>query len=265
MHYRIVPTDPEKYDIEQGRWRVTTSAYLYEFRTPDNAKLWAMHWHPTGRSRATFPHLHLYTVRPTGTSPRRDRPSSRRCSGASRWERSRGTLSGAACSPSPRASISCTDRGRRTRHRHQRIGDVSPDRARQDPGGLPRVHPASHNPPSSDCAAPGEGWAEGPSRRDAQAPFRRPAQPETLPRGMGRVPPSEVALDAPADATRSPHTVRRWSAKRPKTANIARRRPTAKVLLRRGFQSQPTLPNHASVDFARRGLGVRFPSSPPSR
>ncbi len=24
------------------------------------------HWHPTGRSHATFPHLHLYTVRPDG-------------------------------------------------------------------------------------------------------------------------------------------------------------------------------------------------------
>lgn len=43
MHYRIIPTDPEKYDVQEGRWRVTTSAYLYEFRVPDNAKLWAMH------------------------------------------------------------------------------------------------------------------------------------------------------------------------------------------------------------------------------
>ena len=32
MHYRIIPTDPEKYDMAQGRWRVTASAYLYEFR-----------------------------------------------------------------------------------------------------------------------------------------------------------------------------------------------------------------------------------------
>jgi len=54
MHYRIIPTDPEKYDIQQGRWRVTTSAYLYEFRAPDNAKLWAMHWHPAGKSHATL-------------------------------------------------------------------------------------------------------------------------------------------------------------------------------------------------------------------
>jgi hypothetical protein len=50
MHYRIIPTDPEKYDVQQGRWRVTTSAYLYEFPTPEEAKLWAMHWHPAGPS-----------------------------------------------------------------------------------------------------------------------------------------------------------------------------------------------------------------------
>ena len=66
MHYRIIPTHPEKYDVEEGRWRVTTSAYLYEFRTSDNAKVWAMHWHPAGRSHATFPHLHLYTIRAEG-------------------------------------------------------------------------------------------------------------------------------------------------------------------------------------------------------
>lgn len=69
MHCRIIPTDREKYDVQERRWRVTTSAYLYEFRAPDNAKLWAMHWHPAGKSDATFPHLHLYTVRPDGHFP----------------------------------------------------------------------------------------------------------------------------------------------------------------------------------------------------
>jgi hypothetical protein len=116
MHYRIIPTNPEKYDVEQGRWRVTTSAYLYELRTPDNAKLWAMHWHPAGKSHATF--STCTPSAPTGTSSRRDRPSSRRCSGASRWGRSRRIPSGAPCWPSPKASTSSTDRGRRTRHRH---------------------------------------------------------------------------------------------------------------------------------------------------
>lgn len=68
MHYRSIPTYPEKYDVQEGRWRVTTSAYLYEFQTPDNAKLWAIPWHPAGKS-ATFPHHHLYTVRPDGHFP----------------------------------------------------------------------------------------------------------------------------------------------------------------------------------------------------
>lgn len=66
MHYRIIPADSEVHDVGQGRWRVTTSAYLYEFRTPDNRKLWAMHSHPAGTSHATFPHLPLYTVRRDG-------------------------------------------------------------------------------------------------------------------------------------------------------------------------------------------------------
>ncbi len=69
MHYRIIPTDPEKYDIQQERRRVATSAYLYEFRTPDNAKVWAVHWYPAGKSHATFPHLHLYARRPRRVLP----------------------------------------------------------------------------------------------------------------------------------------------------------------------------------------------------
>jgi hypothetical protein len=83
-------------------------------------------------------------------------------------------------------------------------------------------------------------------------------------RGMGAGAASRSGVRRVCGPRRSPHTVRRWSAKRPETANIARRRPTVKVLLRTDSQSQPTPPNHPSGDFARRGLGVRFPSSPPS-
>jgi hypothetical protein len=46
---------------------------------------------------------------------------------------------------------------------------------------------------------------------------------------------------------RSPHTVRRWSARRPKMANIARRRPTVKVLLRTGFQRDRHVPHRRPV------------------
>jgi hypothetical protein len=157
MHYRIIPTDPEKYDVQEGRWRVTTSAYLYEFRTPDNAKLWAMHWHPAGRSHATFPHLHLYTVRPDGHFP------------------------------TPRQSLEsavhlCIEMGggaaeRPVAHRARRVrgdspavpvlvrGPLTADRwpvtpgpaaARQDAGGQPGVHLASPQPaPLRLCRAGG--------------------------------------------------------------------------------------------------------------
>jgi hypothetical protein len=70
MHYRIIPTDPEEYDVEQGRWRVTTSAYLYEFRTLDKAKLWAMHWHPPARATPRSRTSTSTPSAPTGQFPR---------------------------------------------------------------------------------------------------------------------------------------------------------------------------------------------------
>src|SRR3954447_26267572 len=93
-------------------------------------------------------------------------------------------------------------------------------------GGQPAVHPASHNPPSSDRAAPGEGWAEGPSRRNAQAPFRRPARSERL-RGDGTGAASQRNVRRERrPLPRSPQTVRGWSDKKPKTAEIVRQLPT---------------------------------------
>jgi hypothetical protein len=116
-------------------------------------------------------------------------------------------------------------------------GPTARDRTRRSTEGPPRF---PHNPLPSDCAAPGEGWAEGPSRRDAQAPFRRPARSERLPRGWGgcRLPPQRPTQWRPRP--RSPHTVRRWSARRPKMANTARRRPTSKVLMRIGSSAIDT-------------------------
>jgi hypothetical protein len=66
MHYRIVLADPARHDTSKGKWRVTTAAYFYELRTPANDKLWAMHWHPAGRSPVAGPHLHLYQMSPDG-------------------------------------------------------------------------------------------------------------------------------------------------------------------------------------------------------
>lgn len=39
---RTIPTNPEKCDVQEGRWRVTTSAYRYEFRASDNARPWVV-------------------------------------------------------------------------------------------------------------------------------------------------------------------------------------------------------------------------------
>src|SRR5215207_610343 len=68
MHYRIIPTDPEKYGIRQGRWRVP--------RRPTCTTSGARTTRSCGRctglrpaSHATFPHLHLYTVRPYRALP----------------------------------------------------------------------------------------------------------------------------------------------------------------------------------------------------
>jgi hypothetical protein len=67
-----------------------------------------------------------------------------------------------------------------------------------------------------------------------------------------------VPLDAATPVAFSPQMVR-------KRARNGQHHPTTangELLFRTGFQSQPTLPNHPSFDFARRGSGVRFPSSP---
>lgn len=55
MHYEIVRSDPTKHE---GTWRVTTHAYAYEL-VHETGLVWSMHWHPTGNSPVTFPHLHL--------------------------------------------------------------------------------------------------------------------------------------------------------------------------------------------------------------
>ena len=52
LRYRLVaPVD--------GSWRVETGKYIYTFRDRDDAELLAYHRHPTGRSRVTWPHLHV--------------------------------------------------------------------------------------------------------------------------------------------------------------------------------------------------------------
>jgi hypothetical protein len=42
----------------RGPWKVHTAAYLYELRR-DDAELLVYHWHPSGVSPQTRPHLHI--------------------------------------------------------------------------------------------------------------------------------------------------------------------------------------------------------------
>ncbi|NCT90268.1 hypothetical protein GXB85_04775 [Cellulomonas sp. APG4] len=52
MHYEIIPTQ------DTSAWRVTTRAYRYRVACAD-AELVRMHWHPSGNSPHTLPHLHI--------------------------------------------------------------------------------------------------------------------------------------------------------------------------------------------------------------
>jgi hypothetical protein len=126
-----------------------------------------------------------------------------------------------------------------------------PTASRQDAGGQPGVHPASPQPAPLRLRSAGEGWAAGPSRRDAKRPSGgRRSRRDSRRCGGGCCRQGSVRGDCCGGP--SPHTVRRWSAKRPKSANDSRERPSVKVLVKYGFQSQPTAPSHPSVDFARR-------------
>jgi hypothetical protein len=54
QQYRIVESD------SRGPWKVQTTSYAYSlFRANDLQEVLAFHWHPTGPSRVTTPHLHV--------------------------------------------------------------------------------------------------------------------------------------------------------------------------------------------------------------
>jgi hypothetical protein len=61
MHYEIIRDDREEY----GPWRVSTRGYRYQISRIGQQDLARLHWHPTGASHYTEPHLHLPTVRAT--------------------------------------------------------------------------------------------------------------------------------------------------------------------------------------------------------
>ena len=96
----------------------------------------------------------------------------------------------------------------------------------RDLGGQPMVHLSSHNPPSSDCAAPGEGWAEGPSAEGRASALPAAGAVGETPAGVGGAasePASDAAAAASPQSAHSPQMVR-------KTAeNGQHRRTTANV------------------------------------
>lgn len=74
LQYRIVEESGAS-----GAWKVSISAYAYRLLDPDEAELLAYHWHPSGRSAMTFPHLHLGSagVGPGGALLRAHLPTGR--------------------------------------------------------------------------------------------------------------------------------------------------------------------------------------------
>lgn len=64
MQYRIITEDEEGY----GPFRVTTEGYMYALER-DERELFALHWHPSGVSNVTGPHLHLGDPILTAESP----------------------------------------------------------------------------------------------------------------------------------------------------------------------------------------------------
>jgi len=70
QRFRVVECDPDKHDTTEGLLRVTTLAYDYEMKDDTNSWLWRMHWHPTGNSAATHPHVHLPTMAGHLATPR---------------------------------------------------------------------------------------------------------------------------------------------------------------------------------------------------
>lgn len=59
QQFRVVECDPDLHDVTEGHFRITTLAYDYELSDQDGGWRWKMHWHPTGKSAATYPHIHL--------------------------------------------------------------------------------------------------------------------------------------------------------------------------------------------------------------
>lgn len=56
-HYYLLVADAS-HDARR-RWQARTTGYRYAIEDADGREILAYHWHPTGRSHTTMPHLHL--------------------------------------------------------------------------------------------------------------------------------------------------------------------------------------------------------------
>jgi hypothetical protein len=65
MYWKLIEDDRDGY----GPLRISTLGYEYSLVTGTNTELWALHWHPAGRSWEKRPHLHLGDVLLTDASP----------------------------------------------------------------------------------------------------------------------------------------------------------------------------------------------------
>jgi hypothetical protein len=55
MWFEVVDADPAKHDKP---YRVTTRGYNYWLTMPSGQDAWRVHWHPTGNSDVSYPHVH---------------------------------------------------------------------------------------------------------------------------------------------------------------------------------------------------------------
>ena len=60
-YYRLV--------VSESAWRVQTTGYRYALRDASGREVLAYHWHPTGVSPITFPHLHAGPAAEVGFAP----------------------------------------------------------------------------------------------------------------------------------------------------------------------------------------------------
>lgn len=122
QQFRVVECDPDRHDVTEGHFRITTLAYDYELGDQDGGWRWKMHWHPTGKSAATYPHIHL--PRHPGHRATHGCWSSMRCGGPITTVRRCGETTGRTYSRSLKPTTSGTARGVLSRGRQRsRAGD----------------------------------------------------------------------------------------------------------------------------------------------